>query len=116
MKAIKIAMLMTALVAPAQAQTYVESNAKNAFCKWEFKGKTGEENCRILAMGEIGDGDVMEISIDGMVVSFLNGPNGKKVRIGKWNGTYTDKFRSLEGGLAQEIYKLSNGYTINMVY
>lgn len=118
MKFIKLAMLMTALVAPARAQSYVEGNAQDAFCEWSFKKQSGKEKCRITAMGIIAMGDeVFQFTVDGMTISLLKTEKGKKTaKIGDWTGTYTSTFKMIGKDLAEETIKLSNGYTVKVVY
>lgn len=127
------AILITSMfVNPAGAQSYVESNARDAICEWSFKNKRGIEKCHIIAMGTHAGGDlVFMLRVDGMTVSLVENEEAhyRNAEIGqgtfwdfksKWKGKYTDKFEMLgdpNTSLAsQNTIRLSNGYTIKVVY
>lgn len=117
---------------PASAQSYVESNARDAICEWQFKGKRGIEKCHIIAMGTHAMGDlVFMFTVNSMTVSLVENEEAHyhRAQIGsggfwdfkaRWKGLYTDKFRMLgdpeTSNVAVNTIKLSNGYTIKIVY
>jgi hypothetical protein len=111
----------------AGAQSYVESNATDAICEWRYKDKRGIEKCHIIAMGTHAMNSlVFVLRIDGMTVSLVDEDGRRTAEIGqggfwdfksKWKGTYTDKFKVLgEGPASVSTIRLSNGYTIKVVY
>lgn len=125
------AILITSMfVNPAGAQSYVESNARDAICEWSFKNKRGIEKCHIIAMGTHAMNTlVFMLRINGMTVSLVDEDGKRTAEIGqgtfwdfksKWKGKYTDKFEMLgdpDTSLAsQNTIRLSNGYTIKIVY
>lgn len=112
---------------PTFAQSMVEDNARDAACEWSFKDKKGFEKCHIIAMGTHGTGAlVLMFTIDNMVVSLVEEDRKRTAEIGKggfwdfepyWKGTYKDKFSTNpESPVYVNTIRLSNGYTIKMVY
>lgn len=116
----------------AGAQSYVESNAKDAICEWQMKGKKGFEKCRIIAMGTHAMGDlVFVLRVNNMTLFFIENSDSHRrtVSIGqggfwnfkaKWNGTYKSKYKMIGDPnvsfVGTDTFKLSNGYTIKVVY
>ncbi len=127
------------VVNAAGAQTYeaeaepqgsmVEQNARDAICEWSYKGQSGIEKCHIIAMGTHGTGgdEVMVFKMDGKTFA-MSIEGGKRIaQIGsggfwnfkeEWHGTFREWFKMLsnESMTAKTTYKLSNGYTIKLVY
>jgi hypothetical protein len=127
------AILITTLFAfSAGAQSYVESNARDTVCEWQYKLKRGIDKCHIIAMGTHSMGDlVLMFTVDNMVVSLITNEEQhyKRAEIGqggfwnfksKWKGTYTDKFEWIGDPettpISVNTIRLSNGYTIKLVY
>ena len=120
--------LMTSLFAlSAGAQSYVESNAIDTVCEWQYKNKRGIDKCHIIAMGTHAmNTNVLMFTIDGMVVSLEDEDGKRSAEIGqggfwnfkaKWRGSYTDKFKMIgEGPASVNTIRLSNGYQIKLVY
>ena len=114
----------------AGAQSYVESNATDAICEWQYKNKRGIEKCHIIAMGTHAMNSlVFMLRIDGMTVSLVDEDGKRTAEIGqrgfwdfipKWKGKYTDKFKMLgdpnSSLVSVNTFRLSNGYQIKIVY
>ncbi len=116
----------------ASAQSYVESNAKDALCEWQFKHEKGIGRCRIVAMGTHAMDDlVFVLRVNNVTAFFIeNGVTRRKsAAIGqggfwdfkaKWEGTYKSKYKMLgdpeNSMVGTDTFKLSNGYTIKVVY
>jgi hypothetical protein len=114
----------------AGAQSYVESNARDAVCEWQYKNKRGIEKCHIIAMGTHAMNSlVFMLRIDGMTVSLVDEDGRRTAEIGqggfwdfksKWRGSYGEKTALVDNNedsfVSNVVYKLSNGYTIKIVY
>ena len=127
LRALAAILITTSFVSTASAQSYVESNATDAICEWSFKDKRGIEKCHIIAMGTHAMNSlVFMLRVDGMTVSLVEEDGKKSAEIGqgtfwdfksKWKGSYTDKFKMIgEGPASVNTIRLSNGYTIKLVY
>lgn len=127
------AILITSMfVNPAGAQSYVESNARDTVCEWQYKNKRGIDKCHIIAMGTHSMGDlVLMFTVDNMVISLVENEEEHyhRAAIGKgsfwnfkarWTGTYKDKFEWIgdpdTSPISVNTIRLSNGYTIKLVY
>jgi len=127
------AILITTLFAfSAGAQSYVESNAKDALCEWQFKSKKGFGRCRIIAMGTHAMNQlVFVLRVNNITAFFIeDGETGhKSAALGqggfwnfkaKWEGTYKSKYKMIgdpeTSFVGTDSFKLSNGYTIKVVY
>jgi len=117
----------------ASAQSYVESNARDTVCEWKDKaGNKGIDICHIKAMGvHAGGENILMFSIgNSLNVYYLTeNETDRTLLIGQgdfwhfehfWKGTYTDKFISIgdseDISVSVNVIKMSNGYTIKLVY
>ncbi|MFM9150794.1 MAG: hypothetical protein ACKOPU_00735 [Candidatus Planktophila sp.] len=127
LRALAVISVTSLFVFSAGAQSYVESNAIDTVCEWQYKDKRGIDKCHIIAMGTHAmNTNVLMFTIDNMVVSLVDEDGKRSAEIGtggfwdfqaKWKGSYTDKFRIIEEGPASvNTIKLSNGYKIKLVY
>ena len=128
------AILITLVITPtaASAQSYVESNAQDTVCEWQYKNKRGIDKCHIIAMGSHAGGDlVLMFTVDNMVVSLVENEeeNYSIAEIGKgtfwdfkakWKGTYKSTYDWVgdpeTSPISVNTIKLSNGYQIKLVY
>ena len=117
---------------PASAQSYVESNSRDAVCEWQIKGEKGIEKCHIIAMGTHAMDDlVFMFTLRDKVIYLVrnDAKHYRRAEIGtggfwdfksEWKGSYKSQFRMIGevefSSVAMETIQLGNGYKIKIVY
>lgn len=133
LRALAAILVTTSFVSTASAQYYIESNAQDAVCEWQYKGRKGIDICHIIAMGSHSMNDTVLVFTMGKKTFSLttnDAYNYQKAEVGtgktlstfkaKWKGRYIDKFEWVgepeTSAISVNTIKLSNGYRIKIVY
>lgn len=133
LRALAAILVTTSFVSTASAQYYIEENARDAVCEWQYKGKKGIDICHIIAMGSHSMSDVVLVfTMGNKTFSLISNDEyhyqtaeiGTGKTLGsfkaRWKGTYRDKFEWVgepeTSGVSVNTIKISNGYKIKIVY